>query len=201
MGEQGPGRVDDAYRAAVIDMERVFAGGREKTAEVDEPLGRGAGIAVDGLVVVAHPEHGALGTRQQPYQQQMGRSEVLELVHQQGAGTMPCRRAGGRVGEQDLDRPVDLLVEIDQAAVRQEATVTVEHLGEAVHVAGELGLHVGRGLKPEAHRGEGFDPGHGRVGVGPAGQVDQAVQDAAHLALVDGGHRGQTWSAWTGPGS
>ena len=61
VGQQGPGRLDDAHRAAVIDMERVLAGRREKAVEVDQPLGRGTRVAVDRLVVVTHAEHGALG--------------------------------------------------------------------------------------------------------------------------------------------
>ena len=74
----------------------------------------GAVVAVDRLVVVADAEHAAIGTGQQPNEQQVGGREVLELVDEQHAAGALGREAGPWLAEQDLDRPHDLLVEVER---------------------------------------------------------------------------------------
>ena len=86
--------LDDAGRTAVVDLERMVAGAGEQGAEVDQPGRIGAVVAVDRLVVVAHPEHRAAGRRQQPDEQQVGGREVLELVDEH----QPARTLRGHAG-------------------------------------------------------------------------------------------------------
>jgi hypothetical protein len=45
----------------------------------------------------------------------MGGGEILELVDEQHPARFPRRATGRRVGEQDLDRSVHLLVEVERA--------------------------------------------------------------------------------------
>ena len=97
MGEQGPGRLDYRYGAAVVDLERMLARGREVAPELDEPLGGCTRIAIDRLVVVTNPEHGAIGAGQQPDEQEVSGGEVLELVDQEhpaGVSRRTTRRGG-----------------------------------------------------------------------------------------------------------
>ncbi len=56
VGEQVPGAVDDGRRAAIVDLEGVLGGAGEEAPVVDQVLRRGAGVAVDDLVVVADAE-------------------------------------------------------------------------------------------------------------------------------------------------
>ena len=68
----------------------------------------------------------------------MGGVEVLELVDQQ-VPAAPLRRAAGLgVAQEDLDRPVDLLVEVDRAGLGQRRPVGVESVGQALRVRDEL---------------------------------------------------------------
>ena len=62
-----------------------------------------------------------------------------------------AERRGVGVREEDLDRLVYLLVEIDEVAFGQEAPVAHENLGEAVDIASELGLDPGGGFEPQPH--------------------------------------------------
>ncbi len=82
-------------------------------------------------------------------------------------------------------RAVDLLVEVHHAPAVQLGLVAGEDLGQPVDVAGVLGLDLGGRAQAEADPAEGLQPGGGGVGVGPAGEVDQPVEDAALVRLVE----------------
>ena len=85
----------------------------EVAVVVDQVLRGGARVAVEDLVVVSHPEAVESRCVQQPDEQEVGRVEVLELVDQEiPARCLGVARAIG-IGQQDLDGPIDLLVEVD----------------------------------------------------------------------------------------
>ena len=86
--------------------------------------------------------------------------------------------------QQQPDRAVDLLVEVDHAPALELVLVAGEDLGQAVDVAAVLGLDLVGRAQAEPHAAEGLEPGRGGVGVGPAGELDQAVEDAALVRLV-----------------
>ena len=134
------GRSHHRGRAAVVDLERVVGGTGEVAREADEELRGGTRVAVDDLVVVADPEAVVAGGGQQPDHQQVGRGQVLELVDQQAPAPGLCRRPGLGVGDEDLDGPVDLLVEVDRPELGQRRPVAVESLGDARRVGHGL-LH------------------------------------------------------------
>ncbi len=142
MAEQPIGDLDDTGRAAVVDLERVGVGTGEPRPEVDQPRRVGTVVAVDRLVVVTHAEHRSTRRREQSDQQQVGRRQILELVdEQQPAG--PLRHTTRRgLGQQHLDRTVDLIVEVDDTLTVERVPVVRPHLGQTVDVTAvpRLGL-------------------------------------------------------------
>ena len=188
VGEEVLGPVDDLDRAAVVDGERVGGGAGEELVVVDEEPGVGGLVAVDDLVVVADAEHVARRQGQEPDEQDVGRGEVLELVDQQVPAALLHRPAERTVGEQHLDGPVDLLVEVDRAPVGQGPAVGVEQVGQPVDVVARR-LDLGRFAQAEPDRAERFQVGADRVGVGPAlaSTGQQRLDEAAAVALL--GHR------------
>ena len=184
VGEHVTGRTDDGGRAPVVDRQGMGHGAREVTGIVDEEFGRCAGVSVDDLIVVAHPEAVVGRSGQQPDEEEVCRVEVLELVHQEEAALglrhRPCRR----IGQQDLDRPVDLLVEVDGARVREGGAVAVETLGDA--------RRVGDGLFDQMRCGEAEPDGRqgleirgDRIGVGLPTDLNEALHQVAHGRLFE----------------
>ena len=80
-------------------------------------------MTVDALVVVADAEHVEGRQAEQADQQDVGRREVLELVDEEVPAAPLHRGAERAVGENRLDRRVDLLVEVDDAAVGEGGAV------------------------------------------------------------------------------
>ena len=118
VGQQRGGGADHRRRAAVVDLERMVARAGEEVVVADQPVGRGAGEAVDRLVVVAHTEDGQIGRGQQPDEQEVRGREVLELVDQQQPAGALGRGPYVGLGEQDLDGAGDLLVEVERRGGR-----------------------------------------------------------------------------------
>ena len=117
--------------AAVVDTQGVFAGARKQGAVVDQEARVGSGVPVDALVVVADPEDVETRQAEQADQQHVGRREILELVDEQVAAA-PLQLGSERaVGENRLDRRIDLLVEVDDTAISQAWRGS----GETVHRA------------------------------------------------------------------
>ena len=168
VAQQVGGGLHHRGRAPVVDLQGVRARAGHEPVEVDQPGRGGAGEAVDGLVVVAHPVQVIGRGRQQPHQQQMGRGEVLELVHQQHPAGPLGGPAGLGVGQQSLDRGQDLLVVVDLAVGPQLPAVGVQHLRKPLHLACERRLDLGRVPQPEPGRGEGVQPRGQPVRHGPA---------------------------------
>ena len=79
----------------------------------------------------------------------MGGREVLELVDEQVAAAPLHRGAERAVGENRLDRRVDLLVEVDDTAVAEGGAEAGEQLGESVDVVPRC-LDLVRVAQPEA---------------------------------------------------
>ena len=193
VAEQGARTGDDIDGAAVVHRERVRDGPGEQSLVVDEERRVGAGVAVDALVVVAHAEHVERRTRQQADEQHVRRGEVLELVDQQVPARALHRAAELAVGEQRLDGGVDLLVEVDGAALGEPAAVRREQLGQPRDVVAR-GLDVVGVGETEADGRQALDVRPDRIGVRsplpPPGQ--QRLDQAAHLRLVEHGRRRAT---------
>ncbi len=162
----------------------MVTGAGEVAGEIDEELGSGPGVAVDDLVVVTHPEAVVPGSGQQTDQQQVGRGEVLELVDQQATAPGLGRPSGAGIGQEDLDGPVDLLVEVDRSAFGQGAPVPVEPFADPLGV-GDLLLHDVRRGEPEPDGGEGADVRGDRVGVGLTPDLEDLLEEVAHPGLLE----------------
>ena len=161
----------------------MVRGPGEVVGEVDEELRCGPGVAVDDLVVVAHAEAVEAGGHQQPDEEQVGRGQVLEFVDQHPAAPGLGGRPGRRVGEQDLDGPVDLLVEVDLAPFGQRGAVA----GEPVRHPGRVGIGLLGGLRgdqTQPDQGQGGHEGCGGVGVGLALDLEQFADQFADPHLV-----------------
>ncbi len=163
----------------------MVAGAGEQSLEADEKGGVGARVAVDDLVVVAHSEHVQLGRRQEPQQQHVRRRQVLKLVHQQvaaaGLGPAPERP----VGQQQLQGPVDLLVEVDRPCLLEGRPVRIEGGRQAGNVVAPL-LHLFGIAQPEADLAQRLHVRADGIGVGPlAPDGHESLDEAPHLALVE----------------
>ena len=112
--------------------------------ELDQPGGAGAGVAVDGLVVVPDAEDAVGGSRDETQQQEVRRREVLELIDQEDlAGPLGVTGHLG-LGEQDLDGSIDLLVEVHLPPLPKGSSIVLEEALEALDVAVEGGLDLPR---------------------------------------------------------
>ncbi len=196
VAEQGASAVDDRGRAPVVDREVVAAGAGKEIGVVDQPRGGGACVAVDGLVIVADPEHVGLGPCQQPHQQHMGRGEILELVDEHDL----ARPSGGSpslgISAQDLDGAEDLLVEVEEAMAGQGLAVSRDDGGKVTDIAAELLLDHLRRPQAEPGRGERFEIHRHRIGHHLTAGRDELVEQAADVRFVD--HLGA--GAGSGPG-
>ena len=114
----------------------------------------------------------------------MGGGQILELVDQQDGRDPSCRSLGlSGVGEQQLQRSQDLLVEVELAPRPPElGPVGGEHIGESGDVARRTPLrsrrdHAGRG----GTRRERIDPRFERVGElpAPAGRGTTRIEQPA----------------------
>ena len=161
----------------------MTGGTGEVARELDEELGGRPRVAVDDLVVVAHPEAVVRRGGQQPDEQQVSRVEVLELVHQQVAAAGLGPHPGVGIGQEDLDGLVDLLVEIDGTEVRQGRTVGGEPLGDARRVGNGFFDHGRRGQSEPDGR-ESLEVGSHGVGIGLPADFDVALQQVSHGALL-----------------
>ena len=64
--------VDHVRPAAIVDLQVMGGRTRKQVGEIDQPGRRGSGVAVDGLVVVAHSEDVRGRTGKQADQQDVG---------------------------------------------------------------------------------------------------------------------------------
>ena len=174
VGEEVAGGVHQRRGTPVVDLERMVGGTGEVAREVDQELGRRPRIAVDDLVVVADPEAVEARRGEQPDHQQVGRGEVLELVDEHAPAPGLGRRSGVGIGQEDLDGPVDLLVEVDRSEVGQRRPVATEPVGDARCVGDRL-LHGLRPIEPEPDGGKGADEGGDRVGIGLAADLEELL--------------------------
>ena len=135
MGEQVGGGPHDDGGAAVVDLEGVGGHTAVGVGQVDEHARGGPRIPVDRLVVVPDGEQLLRGTGEQPHEQHERGREVLRLVDEQVRAAARHPPAQDRVGEQQRDREVDLLVEVDGAARMQQRPVAGDDAGEVGDVA------------------------------------------------------------------
>ena len=164
---------------------------REVVGEVDQPLRIRAVEPVDGLVVVAHTEHTTVGPGQEPYEQEVCRSQVLELVDEQHPARTLRGNARSGIGEQDLDCSHDLLVVVERTTVAQCPPVQRQHGHESVDVAVVQRFDLLRITKSQPGQRQGLDPQRDRVRVPLARELDQLADDPAHIGLGDGRHPGR----------
>ena len=163
----------------------MLAGTREERGEVDQPRRVGAVVAVDGLVVVADTEHGAAGRCEEPDEQEVRWREVLELVDQHDPARPLRGVASLGLGEQHEQRPVDLVVEVDDALPFQPGPVRRPHRGQAVDVAVVLLLGLVGVDQPETDETQGFDPRRHRIAVALLRERHEVADDPPDLGLVD----------------
>ena len=158
----------------------------EQAGEVDQPPRRRIRIPVDRLVVVTDAEHRAIRPGDQPHEQHVGGCQILKLVDEQDAAG--ALGAVARIGlpQEDLDGPVDLLVEIQLPALAKQAAVAREHVGQPLHVTVIVCLHLRGGAQAQADGRHSLDPGGGGIGVEPPGEVDQAIEQLPNCRLLDG---------------
>ncbi len=93
-------------------------------------------------------------------------------------------RAAG-IGQQDLDGPQDLLVEVDQAGVVEAFDEARPERGEVLDVAAEVVLDGLRVAQAEPRCGQRLDPRGDGVAHGLALHRDQPIEGAAHVDLGD----------------
>ena len=165
MGEQRRCGVDDRRWAAVVHAQRVRRRTSVRVGQVDEHAGRRAGVAVDRLVVVPDREQLLRRSGQHAHEQHEGGREVLRLVDEQVGGAAADAPPQGRIGEQQADGEVDLLVEVQRPAGVEERAVARDERGEPVDVAA-CRLDLRRVAQAEPHVGQRGDD---RVGRRPAG--------------------------------
>jgi hypothetical protein len=169
----------------MVHLERVGRRTGEPRREVDQHPRRRPGVAVDGLVVVTDGEHLLQRAGEQPHQQHEGRRQVLGLVDQQVHAGATHAGAQRRVGQQQLDGAVDLLVEVEAAVRMQPPSVAGDEHCEARDVTASC-LDVRRIAQCEAHLRQRCDVG-GRRGASSEQVGDQPGhvllgQDARPLA-------------------
>ena len=179
------GGVDDAGGTTVVDLEWMVGGAREPGGEVDQPAGISAVVAVDRLVVVSDAEHCAAWRSQKPYEQQVGRRQVLELVDQQhAAGTLRNMPSLG-LRQHHVDRPPDLTIEVDQPIAVERCQISGVDIGQPVDVTVVSGFDFARFEQPQPNQAQRVDPGGQRVGVAAPRNGHELLQDPTHVGLVD----------------
>ena len=185
--QQVEGGRDHRRRTAVVDLERVMNGFGNVVLEAHEPLGRRAGKAVDGLVVVTDPEDRQRRPRQEPQQQHVGGREVLVLVDEQYLGTLLGGEPHPGIAQQNFDTEVDLFVEVDLTVLREVLAIVGEECREALEVAPIGVFHRLRRAQTEPNFGECVDPRRRRIGIGLARVLDVfgVGEDGANVAFVD----------------
>ncbi len=156
-----------------------MTGPGEVRVEVDQVLGCCSGIAIDDLVVVTHTEAVIGRGAQQPDQEHVGGVEVLELVDQEMPAAALRRGPGIGVLQQDLYRPVDLLVEVDGARFRQRPPVAVESFRQTLGVR-DLLLDLGRWGQAQPDGRQCIGVGDDGVGVRLTRDLEDVLHEVAH---------------------
>ena len=94
----------------------------------------------------------------------------------------PMTKTG--VGQQAVDRPDDLLVEVGLVALTEEIPVPDRHIIEADDV-GQIADDILGMLEPQANPTERLDPGGHRIGLDLSRQVDQGGEQIPDLRFLD----------------
>ena len=121
----------------------------------------------------------------------MGRREVLELVDEEVAAGALHRAAERPVGEQHLDGGVDLLVEVDGAALGQPVPRKAGNSSASPGTSSRDASTTSGSVSPRRIAVSPSTYGPDGVGVGPplAAAGQQGVDEPAHLGLVEHGRR------------
>lgn len=184
-------------------LEQILRGGADKAREagvdvvgghtVDDPEPK-AGYAVVGTV---HPQRIVTNSAAKP-------GDVLVLTKPLGSGILSTAIKGGRLGQEDIDRVVNVMATLNQAAADAMVAVGVNactditgfgllgHLRELA-AASELGASIEATAVPILPRvleliDEGVVPGGTRSNEGfmaPHVQWDEEVSPALRTALAD----------------
>ncbi len=136
----------------------------EVLRKIDQVFGRCSGVPVDDLVIVAYTEAAVGRGAHEPDQQHVGRVEILELVDEEVTAATLGRRASVGVSQQDLNRPVDLFVEVDSSRLDKSLSIRSETGSKATGVW-DLILDHRRRRQAEPHRGQCVNVRQDRVGV------------------------------------
>ena len=113
----------------------------------------------------------------------MSRVQVLELVHQEGAASRPGLLTGIRLSDEDLNGPVDLLVKIKGAGLRESGTISIETVANSCCVRKDPLRHRRfHQLQPNSR--QGLEVGGQHVGVRPPPYVKRRLDEPAGIHLV-----------------
>ena len=167
-------------------MERVMVGSGEPRVVVDEEPGIGAGVSVDHLVVVTHPEHFVGGGGEEAHEEQVGRRQILELVDEKMAGAGLEAPPDLRVTQHHLEGDGDLLVEVEEVAVGENRPVAGEGVGEAVEIPVGL-FDIDRVEQAEAGATQRVEIRSQGIGVGGVALGrEKGLEEAPNFPFVDG---------------
>ena len=136
--------VEDHLRGAIVVDEHDLAGARVEAAEGEQVRGGGAAPAVDGLVVVAHDRDVGPVPRHQLQHLELGVVRVLELVDDDEAVALAQAGEHGGALAQQRERAVDLVAEVDEPGLGEQALVRLVEGGELEVRLGLVPLLVGR---------------------------------------------------------
>ncbi len=191
--EEVPSRGNNGDRTSVVDLQGMRIGPREDPVVIDEIARVGACISVDRLIVIADTEYVELWRCKESDEEQIGAGEVLELVDEHVPASVLPSVPEFRIGEQRLDRTVDLFVEVGFVPPDQSLPVALVHSCEVRNVITSA-LNSGRRSQGDADLRQGFDVRTDRVRVGSPGSLDDPVEDGSHVPFVDQAHSGAGFS-------
>src|SRR5687767_14650293 len=110
--------------------------------------------------------------------------EVLKLVDKQVSGRRLRRAPGVRVAQEQFDRSIDLLIEVDQLAIAQDGAVPLERFHYAFRIwNGRLDRPwIGEAQPDRGQRGDVRRPD---VGIRLGADLEETLEDPPYSALVD----------------
>ncbi len=142
--DESMGGVEDGRQRSVVAAQDDRARTPIAGLEVEDVVDGGAAEGIDGLVVVPHHRHVAVRLREQRHELGLCPVRVLELVHEDVAEASGDRGPNGRRPANEAQSERDLVAEIDEAVLGEQALVGRVRRGELGLASRLLGDGVGR---------------------------------------------------------
>ena len=182
VGDEPCGGIEDGLGGAVVLHQDHLARPRVEPAEAQEVGGGGAAPAIDGLVVVAHHREVGGFPRHEPQHLELGLVRVLELVHEDVAVALAQAAEDGRALAQQHERAMDLVAEVHEPRLGQQALLGLVERRELELLLGLVHLGLAAGRRPR-RLGEGAVlRGRDVLVLGPAGEGDEGPEVARGIA-------------------